>query len=470
MKRFALSVAWMLLVASAVLAQERNAAERPPNVVLIFADDLAYADVQCFGGKHVKTPNLDAMAGEGTRFTDFHVPAAVCSASRAALLTGCYPQRVNILGALGPAAKHGIHDDEMLLPEVLKARGYATAIFGKWHLGHHPQFLPTRHGFDEYFGLPYSNDMWPHHPTNKSFPDLPLIDGEKIVEHNPDQTQLTMWYTERALKFIERNKDQPFFLYLPHSMPHVPLFVSDKHKDKSGLGLFGDVILEIDWSVGQIRAALEQHGLADNTLVIFTSDNGPWLSYGNHAGSAGPLREGKGTTWEGGHRVPMIACWPGKIPAGRVCDELCTTMDLLPTIAALAGGERPPHKIDGHDIRPLLLGEEGAKSPYEAFYYYWDNGLDAIRSGPWKLHFPHAYRSLTGTPGKDGQPGGYTQARTELALYNLESDVGERENVAEKHPDVVARLQKLAEAARADLGDAHQKRQGAGRRPAGKLP
>jgi arylsulfatase A-like enzyme len=259
-------------------------------------------------------------------------------------------------------------------------------------------------------------------------------------------------------------------LYVPHNMPHVPLFVSDKFKNKSGHGLYGDVIAEIDWSVGQIRDALARSGLADNTLVIFTSDNGPWLSYGNHAGSAGNLREGKGTTWEGGQRVPMIAAWPKKIPAGKTCDEFCTTMDFLPTLAALAGAELPSRRIDGHNIRALLVAEDGAKSPYELFYYYWDNGLDAVRVGPWKLHFPHPYRSLTGTPGKDGRPGGYSQARvTQLELYNLADDVGERKNVAAEHPDIVARLQTLAEAARADLGDAHQKRQGTGRRPAGKL-
>lgn len=445
-----------------------GAAERPPNVVIVFADDLGYADVGCYGGK-IKTPHLDQMAGEGLRFTDFHVPAAVCSSSRASLLTGCYPQRVNILGALGPNSKVGISDDEQLIPEVLKAKGYASAVFGKWHLGDAPQFLPTKHGFDRYFGLPYSNDMWPGHPSRKNFPKLPLIEQEKVVELMPDQSQLTTWYTERAVQFIEEKKDQPFFLYVPHSMPHVPLFVSDKHKGKSEQGLYGDVIQEIDWSVGQIRAALAKHGLTENTLVIFTSDNGPWLNYGNHAGSAGPLREGKGTTWEGGQRVPMIACWPGQVPAGKTSDKFCTTMDFLPTIARLADAPLPQHKIDGYDITALLRDEPGAKSPYEVFYYYWLNGLDAIRSGDWKLHFPHGYQSLTGTPGKDGNPNGYSQQKTGLALYNLASDIGEQNNVAEQHPEIVERLQKLAEQAREDLGDAHQGKNGKGRRPAGKL-
>lgn len=461
---------WTALLLLFVLPGFVNAETgRPPNVVVIFADDLGYADLGCFGSQRTKTPHLDRMASEGMRFTDFHVAAAVCTASRAALLTGCYPQRVNLLGALGPGNKTGIHDDELLLSEVMKSKGYATAIFGKWHLGDAPQFLPTRHGFDRYFGLPYSNDMWPSHPTNKSFPKLPLIEQDKVVEYNPDQTQLTTWYTERAVKFIADNRERPFFLYVPHSMPHVPIFASDKHLGKSGLGLYGDVIQEIDWSVGQIRAALAEHKLTDNTLVIFTSDNGPWLSYGLHAGSAGPLREGKGTTWEGGQRVPMIACWPQQIRAGKVNAEFCTTMDFLPTCAALAGADLPQHKIDGHDIRNLLLGKAEGKSPYEVFYYYWNNGLDAVRSGPWKLHFPHPYTSLSGEPGKDGRPGGYSQAKTGLALYNLDDDVGEQHNVAAQHPDVVARLEKLAEAARADLGDGHTRREGNGRRPAGKL-
>jgi arylsulfatase A-like enzyme len=448
-----------------------EAADRPPNFVLIYCDDLGYADIGPFGAKGYATPNLDRMAVEGMKFTDFHTAAAVCSASRAALMTGCYPQRVSILGALGPKSTNGINDSEVLLPEILKSRGYATAIFGKWHLGHHPQFLPTRHGFDKYFGLPYSNDMWPNHPTNgKDYPVLPLIEGEKTIETNPDQTQLTTWYTERAVQFITENKDRPFFIYLPHNMPHVPLFVSDKFKGKTQAGLFGDVIAEIDWSVGQILAALAQHGLDSNTLVFFSSDNGPWLSYGNHAGSAGPLREGKGTTWDGGHLEPTLARWPGKIPPGSVCKELTGTIDILPTFAKLAGGEAPQDRIiDGRDIWPLLAGQPGAKTPHETFYYYWNLGLEAVRSGPWKLHLPHEYRSLAGEPGKDGKPGPYKQAKTELALYNLTDDVGERNNIAADHAEVVNRLSALAEQARADLGDSLTSRQGSGRRPAGQL-
>ena len=441
----------------------------PPNIVIVYADDLGYADLACFGAKGIDTPHLDRLAAEGRRLTSFHVAQAVCSASRTALLTGCYPNRVGILGALGPASKNGIHDNETTIAEVLKTRGYKTAIYGKWHLGHHPQFLPTRHGFDDYFGLPYSNDMWPKHPTAK-FPDLPLMQGESILEHNPDQTQLVTWYTERAVKFIEQNKSQPFFLYVPHAMPHVPLFVSDKHKGKSPRGVFGDVITEIDWSVGQIMATLKKHNLDERTLVVFTSDNGPWLSYGEHAGSAGPLREGKGTSFEGGVRVPFIARWPGKIPAGSASSQPAMTIDMLPTVAKLAGATLPEHPIDGLDIGPLLTGGPDAQSPHDAFYFYWGAELQAVRSGRWKLHFPHDYRTLAGKPGgRDGQPVEYQSAKIELSLFDLEADAGETTNLAAKHPDVVARLQALAEKARDDLGDSASQRIGKGVRPAGRV-
>jgi arylsulfatase A-like enzyme len=443
-------------------------ADRPPNFVIVYTDDQGYGDVGCYGARGFATPNLDRLAREGVRFTDFYVAQAVCSASRTALLTGCYPNRVGILGALGPQAKHGIHADEKTIADVLKARGYATAIYGKWHLGHHPPFLPTRHGFDEYFGLPYSNDMWPRHPTLQ-FPPLPLMEGEKVIALDPDQNQLTTWYTERAVRFIGRNKGRPFFLYVPHAMPHVPLHVSDKFRGKSRRGLYGDVIMELDWSVGQILAALAEHGLDERTLVLFASDNGPWLSYGDHAGSAGPLREGKATAWEGGVRVPCLARWPGRIPAGTVCREPAMTIDVLPTLAQLAGAALPEHPIDGLDIGPLLAGRPGAKSPHEALYFYWNRELQAVRSGRWKLHFPHEYRTLAGPPGSGGTPGPYQPARTGLALYDLEADVGETTDVAAQHPEVVARLEALAEKAREELGDTATNRTGKGVRPAGSL-
>ena len=444
-----------------------------PNIVIVFTDDQGYGDLGVFGAKGFQTPHLDRMAREGAKFTNFYSAQAVCSASRAALMTGCYPNRIGILGALGPKSRHGISDKEVTIAEMLKPLGYATAIFGKWHLGHHPQFLPTRHGFDEYFGLPYSNDMWPFHPTaGKRFPDLPLIEGEKIVNAKvtpKDQTQLTTWYTERAVKFIETNKDKPFFLYVPHSMPHVPLYVSSKFKGKSKQGLYGDVIMEIDWSVGQILKTLKKHKLDDNTLVIYTSDNGPWLSYGTHAGTAGPLREGKGTTWDGGQREPTVMRWPGKIPAGKVCHELAATIDVFPTIAAITGAKLPKHKIDGLDISRLLFGKADEKTPHDAYYFYWGRHLQAVRSGKWKLHFPHAYRSLNGRKGgSGGKPVRYEQLKTGLALYDLKADVGEKTNVAEKHPAIVKRLKSLAERARKDLGD--RRRKGAGVREPGRLP
>lgn len=463
-------------------AEENPPAKRPPNVVIIFIDDMGYADIGPFGATVYPTPNLDRMAQEGRKFTDFHSATAVCSASRVALLTGCYPERVSILGALGPRANHGINADELTLAELCKSRGYATAIFGKWHLGHHEQFLPLQHGFDEYYGLPYSNDMWPEpmypgHDVAKrkaDTPPLPLIEGNKVVDARvtgEDQEQLTTSYTERAVDFINRNRDRPFFLYVPHTMVHVPLHVSDKFRDKSGAGLFGDVVMEVDWSVGQILSALKQNGIDEQTLVVFTTDNGPWLSYGDHAGSAGPLREGKGTMFEGGYRVPTIMRWPGQIPAGTACDEFAATIDLLPTVAELIDADLPPdRKIDGKNIWPLMNGAADAKSPYDVFYCYYDRALHAVRDRRWKLHLPHPYRTLKGKPGgKDGRPVEYEQAKTGVELYDLQNDVGETTNVASEHPEIVGRLMKHAETARATLGDTLTDRKGTEVRPAGKL-
>jgi arylsulfatase A len=458
-------------------------ASRPPNVVIIFIDDMGYADVGPFGDiPGYSTPNIDRLAKEGRVFTDFYVSQAVCSASRAGLMTGCYNVRVGIQGALGPFAKIGISDDEVTIAQVCKQKNYATACFGKWHLGHHKKFLPLQHGFDEYFGLPYSNDMWPYHPAVlhlpmaerlKRWPNLPLIEGNEVV--NPavthkDQEQLTTQYTEHAVSFIERNKDRPFFLYVPHSMVHVPLHVSDKFKGKSQRGLFGDVVMEVDWSVGQIVAALRKNHLENNTLVIFTSDNGPWLSYGDHAGSAGPLREGKGTEFDGGCREPTIMWWPGTIPAGTQTSIPAMTIDILPTVAHLIGAKLPDHKIDGLNIWPLIKGEPGATSPHEAYYFYWGHELQAVRAGKWKLHFPHNYRTLGGHKGgTGGLPAPYQQAHIGLSLFDLETDIGEQHNVADQHPDVVARLEKLADAMREDLGDSATKQKGKGVREPGHI-
>lgn len=463
---------WLLWFVSGVLLSSMSmvqAADDPPNVVVIFCDDAGYADIGPFGAEGFETPNLDRMAREGRRFTNFYAAQAVCSASRAGLLTGCYPNRVGIHGALGPGSKIGINPEETTLAEMLKGRGYATAIFGKWHLGDAPEFLPTRHGFDEYFGLPYSNDMWPRHPTNRRFPDLPLISGTSVVELNPDQTQLTTWYTEHATRFIEKNRDRPFFLYLPHSMPHVPLFVSEKHAGKSSLGLFGDVMMEIDWSVGQILETLKRLGLDEKTLVVFTSDNGPWLVYGDHAGHTGGLREGKFTTFEGGQREFCVMRWPGHIPAGTVCDEPAMTIDLLPTIAHLTGAELPKKPIDGLDISPLVRGEEGAKSPHEALYFYWNRGLEAVRAGRWKLHFPHKYRTVE-EPGEGGKPGRMRPEKIEKSLFDLETDPRETTSVLNEHPEVVERLEALAEGIREELGDTNiGLRKGSGVRPVGRV-
>ncbi len=487
MNRHIICCSLLLLLASRVVAAEPATTPKPaapPNIVIIFCDDLGYGDIGCFGAKGYGTPNLDRMAAEGIRLTRFYAAQAVCSASRAALMTGCYPNRVGISGALGPQARIGISDEETTIAEIVKQRDYATAAFGKWHLGHHPQFLPVRHGFDRYFGLPYSNDMWPYHPEllklplnerRKRFPELPMIENDRVVNANvtaEDQTHLTTWYTERAVEFIDENHERPFFLYLAHSMPHVPLYVSDKFAGKTDRGLFGDVISEIDWSVGQVLETLKKHNLDKRTLVIFTSDNGPWLSYGEHCGTAGPLREGKGTSWEGGIREPFVARWTGRIPAGSVSSEPAMTIDLLPTIAHLVGAKLPDHKLDGLDIWPLLSGDLAAKSPHKSlWHYYADNELQAVSSGKYKLYLPHTYRTLAGRPGgTGGMPAKYEQRTLiEPQLYDLEADISETTDIEAAHPDIVKQLLAVAEEARSDLGDSLTQRKPTGARPVGRL-
>jgi arylsulfatase len=463
------------------LGFKRN--KRQTNFVIIFTDDQGYADVGCYGAEDFKTPHLDQMAKEGLTFTDFYVSQAVCSASRASLLTGCYSNRVGIYGAFMPNAKAGLNPEEQTLAELLKENGYKTGIFGKWHLGHRKESLPMQHGFDEYLGLPYSNDMWAvdydgsrmtaaYQGTRKwklDYPPLPLIDGNEKIDEIwtlEDQATLTTRYTERAVNFIEKNKDEPFFLYLPHSMPHVPLGVSEKFRGKSKQGLYGDVIMEIDWSVGQILQTLKKYDLDKNTLVIFTSDNGPWLNYGNHAGSAIPLREGKGTSWEGGARVPCIMRWPAKIEANTVCKKMAATIDLLPTITAIAGAPLPTKKVDGVNILPLLEGKKDA-NPRDYYYFYYGRELRGVRQGKWKLTFPHKHRSYEGLePGKDGYPGPTKTAKTGLQLFDLENDIGETVNVLHKHPEVVTRLEILAQQAREDIGDRLHNMEGKNVRPA----
>ena len=448
----------------------------PPNVVIVFCDDLGYGDLSCQGEQRWRTSHLDTMAAEGVRFTDFCVSQPVCSASRASLLTGCYANRLSIHGALGPHAKHGLSGAETTLAEICKSQGYATAIHGKWHLGHLPPFLPTRHGFDEFSGIPYSNDMWPTHPEAKkgTYPPLPFFENEVVVRVQPDQKLFTSGFTNRIISFIRESHaaNTPFFAYLAHPMPHVPLFVSEAGDGQSGDGILGDVIVEIDRGVGQILKTLKELGIDEKTLVVFTSDNGPWLSYGDHAGTTAGLREGKGTTFEGGIRVPCIARWPGTIPAGRVSGVHWMTIDLLPTIAALIDAPLPDQTIDGRDATPVLLDEENASPPRPTSAFYYHTGqLEAVRKGRWKLHLPHTYRTMQGqTPGEDGKPGRYRwDAKIKEALFDLESDPFERHDVASAHPDVVLELREVAEQWRTRLGDALTDRTGSEVRAAGQI-
>jgi arylsulfatase A len=486
MKKQITSLAALLLAASAGTAL---AADKLPNVVIILTDDQGYADVGKFGAVGFTTPNLDRMADQGAIFRNFHVAQPICSASRAGLLTGCYPNRIGIHGALGPHSKVGISDNEMTLAQLFKQRGYATSMLGKWHLGDSPQFMPLRHGFDHYFGESLSVDMWPNEPdliTNfpsrmaaakREYPNLPIWDDDKIFHKEmtiDDLDHLTTWYTERAVKFIQENKSHPFFLYVAHNMVHVPLGVSDKFRGKTKRGLYGDAVEEIDWSVGQILDAIKQNGLDENTWVIFTSDNGPWLCFGNHAGSAKPLREGKMTNWEGGTREPCIMRWPGHIPAGADTWDMLMTIDLFPTIAKLIGADLPRHQIDGLDVWPVISRQPGAKNPHESYCFYYNaNDLQAVTTGDgrWKLQFPHTYVTLAGKPGgTNGVPVPYSERKVEHEeLYDLVNDISETTDVLDQHADIVKRLEADADTARADLGDGLTKQNGSNRRQPGRL-
>jgi arylsulfatase A len=444
-----------LLMPVVVMAQEAKL----PNIVIIFADDLGYGDIQGYGADYA-TPNLAELEKEGMKFTNFYSQPQ-CSPSRAALMTGCYPQRVGIPWVVGPEGPAwtkdkyfiGLNAGEETLPEILKKKNYTTACIGKWHLGHHNQHLPTHHGFDSYFGLPYSNDMWPS--SSADFPDLPLMENENVIEKNPDQTQLIKRYTEKAISFIAQNRSRPFFLYLAHTMPHVPIYASEEFKGKSGKGLFADVVQEMDWSTGEIMKALKKYDIDKNTIFIFTSDNGPWLVYGNHAGSATGLREGKGTTFEGGVRVPFIARWPDKIPAGSTCHAVAALIDLLPTVVEITHVKRSANTIDGKSVLPLLLGKS-VQAHRDVHYYFQINELQAVRKGKWKLHFPHSYEHVV-QPGKDGERGTTTAVQLELSLFDLESDPSEQKNVALQHPEIVNELKSLGEKFKTELEQ--QKRQ-----------
>jgi arylsulfatase A-like enzyme len=449
--------------------------ETQVNFIIIYLDDMGYGDLGTTGAIGYQTPNLDQMASQGMFFTRYYAPQAVCSASRAGLLTGCYPNRVGFAGALGPSSSIGISDEEETIAEVLKKKGYATALFGKWHLGVQDKFLPTRHGFDEFYGIPYSNDMWPFHPAGSHlFPDLPLFENEVIVNRavSPDdQKEFTTAFTERTVDFIKRNQQNPFFIYLAHPMPHVPLYVSGKFEGKSKQGLYGDVMMEIDWSVGQIIQTLEETGLAENSLVIFTSDNGPWINYGNHAGNTGGLREGKGTTFEGGQRVPCLMLWKGVISPGTVKNDLVAGMDILPTLADIANAPLPENKIDGISLFPLLKGENPEALRKSFLYYYRQNNLEAVQDGTWKLVFPHPGRTYAGfEPGNGGMPGKVNENFShEGGLYDLRRDPGENYNLIEYHPEIAGRLEKIAAEARIDMGDDLTGSKGLNRREPGRI-
>ena len=432
-------------------------AQPRPNFVVIFVDDLGYGDIGPFGSERNFTPNLDRMAREGRKLTSFYVSANVCTPSRASLLTGAYPQRVGLAETgqgqwvLFPGSQEGLSDQETTLAELLSGAGYATGVVGKWHLGDQPPFLPTRHGFDSYFGIPYSNDMGhDSRPEPYVYPPLPLLRNETVIEQEPDQRLITRRYTEEALRFLDENGDGPFFLYLAHTMPHWPQYASETFAGRSRNGKWGDAVEEVDWSTGQILDKLAELGVDDRTLVLFTSDNGGPLQHGS---SNGPLRGGKGTTWEGGHRVCAIARWPGRIPAGTATDELALTMDVLPTFAALAGVEVPGGRlIDGKDVSALLLSD--APTPHAAYFYYFMRHVNAVRSGRWKLFVHRTTRSQR-----------QYQHETVTELYDLHEDIGETTNVADRNPLVVSRLRALIESARQDLGDGD--RPGANTRPPG---
>lgn len=459
-------------------ADPAGSADRPPNFIVIFCDNLGYGDIEPFGSKVHRTPALSRMAAEGRRFTHFCATAGVCTPSRASLMTGCYAQRVGMHTnprdgqVLRPVSPYGLHRDEVTVAEVLRPLGYRTAIVGKWHLGDQPEFLPTAQGFDRFFGIPYSDDMTAEvgqrlgeRLDGERWPPLPLMEDARVAEAPADRNLLTQRYTERALQFITKHRDEPFFLYLPHAMPgstSAP-FASERFRGRSQNGPWGDAVEELDWSTGEILDRLVSLGIDDRTLVIWTSDNGAPLARDTREvtrGSNRPLHGRGYTTGEGAFRVPTLMWWPGRVPAGTTCDQLATTMDVLPTLARLAGGEPPQDRvIDGHDIRPLIFGEQDAASPYEVFYYYQTDQLQAVRSGRWKLFVP--LESFQRHP--HFEKGG----SAEPLLFDVVEDIGCENDVAKEHPEVVARLMMLAEEGRRELGDAQ--RPGAGSRPRGKI-
>lgn len=454
-RRFSMKTlaAIVALFSIATFISPRAFAETKPNFIFILADDLGYGDIGPFGSTENRTPNLDRMAREGMKLTSFYA-CPVCTPSRAQILTGCYAKRVSLPRVLGPAAPIGLSSNEHCIAELLKQQGYATIAIGKWHVGDQPEFLPTRHGFDEYFGLPYSNDMGG--PTNRGkardvrHPPLPLVQNDHVIETvTPDgQNRLTERYTDLAVKFIREHKASPFFLYLPHTAVHKPLHPGDRFRGKSSYGIYHDWVEEVDWSVGQVMNTVRELGLSDHTLIFFSSDNGPWMRQTTNDGNAGPLRGAKGSTYEGGMREPTLAWWPGHVPAGTVVDAITANFDLLPTFVHLSGGTVPSdHPIDGRDISALLLGRTH-DSPHETHYYFEANTLQAVRSGPWKLAIVPQNECVVDLPPPVARRGEIFTP----ALYNLDVDIGERTNVAAAHPEIVKRLQGLVAKMDADLG------------------
>jgi arylsulfatase A len=438
-----------LLAFSLTACRIDNQADKP-NIVIIFLDDSGWSDFEPFGERVIETPNVARLASEGCCYRNFYVPQAICSASRAALLSGCYPGRTGVYGAHGPNAR-GLETNFATMGEVFKSAGYATAVFGKWHIGDQPDTRPPARGFDESCGLMYSNDMWKYHPENpERWGKYPLHfweNGQVTIEEvsKEDQKYLTRWYTEHAVDFIGRHRDRPFLLYVPHNMPHVPIFCSKSFEGRSGKGLYADVILELDWSVGEIEKAIRENGLERNTIVILTSDNGPWTSYGNHAGFT-PFREAKGTSFDGGVRSACIIKYPGLIKAGTSSAAAFFSIDLLPSLCHIAGIPLPGNEIDGMNVWDLVTGKSGANNPHDYYAISTGSKFDGVISGDgqWKLHLPHAYRTLTDT-GMDGMPGKYRQAFIDTTLYDMVADPLETRNLVREYPEIAAGLLRYAE-------------------------
>ena len=443
-----------LILLLVIFSCEKN--NNKPNIVFILADDLGYGDLSSYGSETIETTNIDKLAEDGVKLTSYYAAQPVCSASRAAILTGAYANRIGIYNAFGPTSDSGINSNEYTLAEMLKDNGYETGIFGKWHLGSKKEFFPTNHGFDEFYGILYSNDMWRWHPENpEGYPqDLLLYRNENAILEITDQSNLTKDITTESINFIEKNKGNPFFLYIAHPQPHVPLFVSEDFEDLTGNGIYADVITEIDYSVGRVLDKIEESGLTENTIIVFTSDNGPWLSYGDHAGSSGIYREGKGTTWEGGVRVPSIIKFPyGLKPS--IIDEPVMAIDWMPTFANITRSKLSQNKIDGKDIWPLLSGEVKQTPHQELYFYHRVNELHSIRMNNWKIQFSRTYRSLNGRAGgKDGIPVKYDMNLIEKnELYNLKDDPQEKINVYDSFPEIAKKMEELGDKARIKLGD-----------------